>query len=75
MENASTETSVDPSSAADIAPPPPPPPPGLMERLKAVRPWLDFASAAVSAAPLSSSFLSEGNERRTPEKTRQKRGD
>ena len=59
MENCSTETSPDPSSAAVIAPPPPPPPPGLIDRLKAVKPRLDFASAAASAAPLSSSFLGE----------------
>ena len=33
--------------------------PGLIERVKAVRPLLDFASAAAaaSATPLSSSFL------------------
>lgn len=62
MENPSTEMSVDPSSAAVISPPPPPPPPGLMDRLKAVRPWCDLVSAAVRAASLSSIFLTSSGE-------------
>lgn len=61
MENASTEILVDPSSAAVISPPPPPLPLllplGLMDKLKAERPWLARASAADLSASLSSNFL------------------